>query len=72
MKKKLEKALYDFMIHFAYTPAFPENIDFDEDAYADELLKSIADDFDYTVAKYGTVPKPHRPDPKNYHPDYID
>lgn len=55
---KFEKAHKDFVLHFGYCPKIPNEIDFDQSAYADELSKSVADDYDYTVKKYGTqVPK---------------
>lgn len=55
---KFEKAHKDFVLHFGYCPKIPNEIDFDQSAYADDLLKSVADNYDYTVKKYGTqVPK---------------
>ena len=42
----------------------PNEIDFDQSKYADDLLKSVADNYDYTIEKYGTqVPKKY-PKPK--------
>ena len=58
MIKKLDKAFGGFMDCFGYCSKFPPNVDFDQDAFADELLKCIEDGFDYTIEKYGTeVPK---------------
>lgn len=39
-------------------------MDFDQDAYAEELLKCVEDNFDYTIKKYGTVPKTEQPKPE--------
>lgn len=72
MTKKLSEAYWNFMQHFDYEPEFPENIDFDQDSYADELLKCVEDDFDYTIEKYGTVPRPYNPEKDKRIPDYID
>ena len=63
MKKKLREARITFVKHFKYSPKFPSAMDFDQDAYAEELLKCVEDDFDYTIKKYGTkipeeMPKP--------------
>lgn len=57
MNKKLDKAHTAFTMHFGYCPKFPQDIEFDQEAYADELLKCVADNFDYTIEKYGTIPK---------------
>lgn len=72
MIKKLKEAHSKFFNHFLYSPELPENVDFDQDSYADELLKCVEDDFDYTIEKYGTVPHPFDPKKNGYHPDYID
>ena len=56
MRKKLKIAHSKFVHHFGYGPECPPTIDFDQDAYAEELEKSVEDDFDYTIEKYGTVP----------------
>ena len=54
LNQKFEKAHKDF----GYCPQIPNEIDFDQDAYADDLQKSITDNYDYTIKKYGTqVPK---------------
>ena len=63
MTKKLREARITFVKHFKYSPNFPSAMDFDQDAYAEELLKCVEDDFDYTIKKYGTnipeeMPKP--------------
>ena len=55
MKKRCSEAYKKITRHFGYCAAFPKNLDFDQDEYADELLKCIEDDFDYTIEKYGTV-----------------
>ena len=55
MNKKLEKAFDRFFSRFHYWPKSPQNIDFDQEQYANLLLKCVADDFDYTIEKYGTV-----------------
>lgn len=55
MIKKLEKARTKFVDHFHYTSKFPPDLFFDQEEYADLLLKCIEDDFDYTIEKYGTV-----------------
>ena len=57
MNKKLSDAHTAFTMHFGYCPEFPPNINFDQDEYAEELLKCVKDDFDYTIDKYGTVPR---------------
>lgn len=57
MNKKLDKAHTAFTMHFGYCPEFPTSIDFDQDAFAEELLKCVTDNFDYTIEKYGTVPR---------------
>lgn len=53
-----------FIEHFGYYPNHPNDIDFDQDAYAEELLKCVEDNFDYTIKKYGTVPKTEQPKPE--------
>ena len=55
MIKKLKKAHLLFVMHFDYCPNFPPNLDFNQEEYAELLLKCIEDDFDYTIEKYGTV-----------------
>ncbi len=64
MKKRcfrgVRRSLQD---HFGYCAAFPEGLDFDQDEYADELLKCIEDDFDYTIEKYGTKVPEKKPYP---------
>ena len=52
MKKRCFKACEKFIDHFGYCAAFPKNLDFDQDEYADELLKCIEDDFDYTIERF--------------------
>lgn len=56
MNKKLKKSFLSFYEHFGYTPKYPNEIDFDQDEYADLLDKCVNDDFDYTIEKYGTDP----------------
>lgn len=43
-----------FVLHFDYNPNFPPNLDFNQEEYAELLLKCIEDNFDYTIEKYGT------------------
>lgn len=64
MIKKLEDAHMKFVLHFGYSPNFPSNIDFDQEIYADLLLKCIKDDFDYTIEMYGTVVPKKMPRPR--------
>ena len=64
MIKKLQEAHMKFVLHFDYSPNFPPNIDFDQEKYAELLLKCIEDNFDYTIEKYGTVVPPKMPRPK--------
>ena len=64
LTKKLEKAHKTFVLHFGYCPAYPNEIDFDQLAYADDLMKSVTDNFDYTVEKYGTKIPKEMPHPK--------
>jgi hypothetical protein len=59
MTQKHKEASMKFIEHFGYYPNH-----FDQDAYAEELLKCVADDFDYTIKKYGTVPKTEQPEPE--------
>lgn len=56
MKRKLKKIHKAFITHFGYAPNFPNNLDFDQNEYADFLQKCIDDNFDYTIEKYGTEP----------------
>ena len=46
----------------AYLPEVPVAVL--QDAYAEELLKCVEDNFDYTIKKYGTVPKTEQPKPE--------
>ena len=69
MRKKLAIAHPKFWDHFLYSPNLPPNLDFDQDEYAELLLKCIEDDFDYTIELYGTVPRPFD-ETKEYNPDY--
>ena len=54
--KRCRKAKRDLIYHFGYNPGHPEKLDFDEDVYSEHLEKSVADDFDYTIELYGTIP----------------
>ena len=45
-----------FADHFDYYPNYPNNLDYDENAYAELLDRCIVDDFDYTIELYGTKP----------------
>ncbi|MCD7950269.1 MAG: hypothetical protein LUG12_08445 [Erysipelotrichaceae bacterium] len=56
-KKRLSKAISDFVDLFEYFPNYPDNIDFDQIEFAKELEKCVEDHFDYTIEKYGTIPK---------------
>ena len=56
MKKCFKIASRKFFSHFRYFAELPPNIDFDEEEYADLLLKCVEDSFDYTIEMYGTVP----------------
>ena len=38
-------------------------MDFDQEEYAELLLKCVEDNFDYTIEKYGTKPKKDEPLP---------
>ena len=55
MIKKLQEAHMQFVLHFDYNPNFPPNLDFNQEEYAELLLKCIEDNFDYTIEKYGAV-----------------
>lgn len=59
MNKKLKKIYKDFISHFSYAPNFPNDIDFDQNEYANFLKKCIEDNIDYTIEKYGTEPPEH-------------
>ena len=63
MKKRCLDACKKFARHFGYCAAFPEGLDFDQDEYADELLKCIKDNFDYTIEKNGTKIPEKKPYP---------
>ena len=56
MNRKLFKIYKNFIAHFRYAPNFPNDLDFDQNEYADFLQKCIDDNFDYTIEKYGTKP----------------
>ena len=56
MKKCLSKSIDKFFDNFGYFSELPPNVDFDEEEYADLLLKCVDDNFDYTIEMYGTVP----------------
>lgn len=56
IKKRLDKAIHNFICTFDYYPNYPSNIGFDQIEYAKELEKCVADNFDYTIEKHGTVP----------------
>lgn len=64
MIKKLDKAYTKFVNCFHYCPEFPPDLLFDQEEYADLLLKCIEDDFDYTIEKYGTVVPKKMPKPE--------
>ena len=64
MIKKLDRAHTKFVLHFHYCPNFPPNVDFDQKEFTELLLKCVADDFDYTIEKYGTVVPKKMPRPE--------
>lgn len=64
MIKKLQEAHMQFVLHFDYNPNFPPDLDFNQEKYAELLLKCIEDNFDYTIEKYGTVVPKKMPRPK--------
>lgn len=64
MIKKMKNARMKFVDHFCYSPNFPPDLFFDQEEYADLLLKCIEDNFDYTIEKYGTVVPKKMPRPK--------
>lgn len=54
---KTYEAMKAFSDHFLYLPKYPNDEEKDEsEEYNDVLYKSIKDNFDYTVEKYGTTP----------------
>lgn len=65
MIKKLKDARIKFVNLFKYSPEFPPDLYFDQEEYAELLLKCIEDDFDYTIEKYGTVVPKKMPRPEN-------
>ena len=56
MNKKLKKSFSKLHEKFGYIPNFPNEIDFDQNEYAELLDKCVVDNFDYTIEKYGTNP----------------
>lgn len=57
---QFDKTRYDEMKKY-----FPESLGyFDQEKYADLLLKCIEDNFDYTIEKYGTVVPKKMPRPE--------
>lgn len=48
-----------FIHHFGYLPNDPIYLDDLNNEWADVLEKSVKDNFDYTIEKYGTVPPEH-------------
>ena len=54
MDKKLKIVHLAFLKHFGYPPKFPNEINFNQNEYADLLQKCMDDNFDYTIEKYGT------------------
>ncbi|MBQ8567966.1 MAG: hypothetical protein IJ446_01975 [Oscillospiraceae bacterium] len=59
-KERYQVACSAFYDHFKYFPADPQYLDDLNNEWADTLEKSVNDDFDYTIEKYGTIP------PKNF------
>ncbi len=71
-QKRIEwvKPVLKFNRHFGYDCQIPQNAKIDSENDFDEFSrlidKCIADDFDYTIKKYGTIP------PENFDlPDII-
>lgn len=71
MNKKLKDALKLFYDFFLYSPALPNEVDFDQEKYSNDLMKCVADKIDYTIEMYGTVPSPWDASKHEYKPDYI-
>ena len=42
LNPKFEKAHKDFVLHFGYCPQIPNEIDFDQSKYADDLLEKCS------------------------------
>lgn len=64
MIKKLKNSLKQFVYHFGYGPNFPQDMNFNQEEFADFLLKCTRDNFDYTIEKYGTIPRVDEPLPE--------
>ena len=64
MIKKLKDARIKLVNHFKDAPEFSTDLYFDQEEYAELLLKCIEDDFDYTIEKYGTVVPKKMPRPE--------
>ena len=45
MNKKLKKSYSQFHEYFGYTPNYPNEIDFNQDEYADLMDKCVTDNF---------------------------
>lgn len=58
-KERYQVACSDFFDHFGYFPHDPVYLDDLNNEWADILEKSVKDNFDYTIEKYGTVPPKH-------------
>lgn len=63
-KERYQIACSAFIHHFGYCPHDPVYLDDLNNEWADVLEKSVKDDFDYTIEKYGTVPPKHLGLPK--------
>lgn len=58
MKRKDEfEVMKRFIIHFGYAPKSPNTIGYDTLEFAELMEKCIMDNTDYTIEKYGTIPK---------------
>lgn len=58
-KERYQIACSAFFDHFGYFPHDPVYLDDLNNEWADVLEKSVKDNFDYTIEKYGTVPPEH-------------
>ena len=51
MTQKHKEASMKFIEHFGYYPNHPNDIDFDQDAYAEELLKCVEEGVSQSLCK---------------------
>ena len=54
--ERTSDAIKKFMDKFEYMPNYPNGEENEDDEYVAILEKSITDNFDYTIKKYGTKP----------------